>query len=280
MSSKITRRDLSNDINELLDTIEGYQEIIETLQTEINVLQKAIPVKLSQLFNDTDFITAKDESITSKASSVNPVFTGDMILNGNKVVVEKDIPTKVSQLENDSKFITAENKAITSKAPLNNPKFTGTMTINNVNVARTKDIPTKTSQLDNDAKYITKDDISVTTKANKATSGANSSIADINSYPFEVSGDKGVAAGITFNRGKYRVNFGIDTDNKLKIGGGNSDEIKELIDSTNILDSLFERGLFLVSLDFEGNLILLNKNDRYKLIYNEVSKIFSLEKIG
>ena len=280
MSSKITRRDLSNDINELLDTIAGYQEMIELLQTEINTLQQAIPIKTSQLFNDSGYITSNDGCITSKAPLNNPKFTGRIILNEDEVISKKDIPTKVSQLENDSKFITAENEAIKSKAPIENPKFTGTVTVNNFNVARTKDIPTKISQLENDKKYITNDDISITSKANKATSGVNNSISNIESYPFGVYGDKDSAAGITFDRGKYRVNFGLDNDNKLKIGGGNSDEIKEIIDSSNILDSLFERGMFLVSLDFEGNIVLLNKNSRYKLIYNEITKIFSLEKIG
>lgn len=279
MSSKITRRDLSNDINELLDTIEGYQKIIDDLKAEINKLRDSIPLNLSQLENDTNFITAEDESITSKAPLNDPSFIGTITLNEDEVVVKNDIPTKVSQLENDSRFITAENEVIKSKAPLENPEFSGTMTINNFNVARTKDIPTKISQLKNDMKFIANDDISITNKANKATSGFNTSIADIESYPFGVTGDKSSAAGITFDRGKYRVNFGIDVDNKLKIGGGNSDELRDIIDSENLLDSLFERGLYLVSLDFEGNLILLNKNERYRLIYNEISKIFSLEKI-
>lgn len=280
MSSKITRRDLSNDINELLDAVEGYEEEIASLKAEIEALKGLIPTNLSQLSNDTNYITSEDESILSKAPLNNPKFSGEITLNEDVVAIVEDIPTKLSQLENDSKFITAENDVIKSKAPLDNPKFTGTMTINNFNVARTKDIPTKVSELSNDNKYITSDDISITSKANKATSGANSSISGIEVYPFEVTGDKSVAAGITFNRGKYRVNFGIDVDNKLKIGGGNSEEVKEIIDSTNLLDSLFERGMYLVSLDFEGNLILLNKNERYKLLYNEITKLFSLQKIG
>lgn len=279
MSSKITRRDLSDDINELLNSVEGYNEIIESLRKENEELRRMIPTNLSQLENDKNFITAEDESITSKAPANNPVFTGKVMLEDNEMVIKKDIPTKLSQLENDSKYITAENEVIKSKAPLNNPQFTGTMTINNVNVARTKDIPVNVSELKNDAQYITRDDISITSKATKATSGSNTSISNIDSYPFEVTGDKNTAAGITFNRGDQRINFGFDNDGKLKIGGGNTDELKEIIDSSNILDSIFERDVFLVSLDFEGNIILLNKNDIYKLLYNEVSKIFSLQKI-
>lgn len=279
MSSKISRKDLDKDINELLNQIEQYNTIINTLKEEINLLKGNIPSKLSELENDTQYITAEDKSITSKAPLKDPFFSGMVRVNYEPVVTERQVPTKVSQLENDSRYVKVNDEAITSKAPLKDPKFTGEMYINNALVARNKDIPVKISQLENDSKYITADDSSIKDKANRAESGMISSIGSSGSYRFKVYGKDNKAAGITFDRGKYRVNFGLDVDNKLKYGGGHLEEVYEIIDSNNLMDTLYDKGLYLLSLDKRGNVIINNKNNRFKLVYNEITKTFSLKKV-
>lgn len=279
MAMKIGRKDLSSDINELLDLVESYKEINESLMKEIRELKQSIPANLSQLNNDTGFITAEDESITSKAPIYNPDFLGTVCLGSRELAFAHDIPTKLSQLDNDTEFITANNEAITSKASIKDPKFIGSMTLNNLNIARVKDIPTKLSQLDNDTKFITVDNEVIKSKAQKATSGFNTSIGNKSNYPFTVYGEESKAAGITFDRGKCRVNFGLDKDNKLKLGGGNTDNLREIIDSENILESLFEKGLYLFTVDDNGIPVIIYKNRRFALTYNEVKKTFVLKEL-
>ena len=280
MASKITKKDLSSELNELLDKISDYISTESELRKEVEELRKQIPTKLSELKNDTEFITSENECIKSKAPLENPKFIGEVTINGKSDIAYIDnIPTKLSELKNDTEFITSENECIKSKAPLENPKFIGDLTVNNFRVAKVKDIPTKISQLENDSKFINADDRSITKKANKAVSGFNSSINSLSPYPFDVTGDAKKAAGITFDRGKYRVNFGIDVDNKLKVGGGTLGETYEIINTNNILETLFEKGFYLLSIDRQGKIVVLNRNSQFRLVYNEITKIFSLEKI-
>ena len=130
MMAKISRNMLSDDINKLLDKIEEQDYNFEKIIKMIEEIKNLIPTKLSDLKNDENFITAKDESITSKAPIENPEFKGKVFIEGKQPVFEDRIPTKLSQLDNDTNFITAKDKSITSKAPLNNPKFTGKITLN------------------------------------------------------------------------------------------------------------------------------------------------------
>lgn len=281
MPRLIGRKMLSDDINDLLDKIEKQDYDFEKIIKMIEEIKNLIPTKLSDLENDKNFITAEDECITSKAPIENPEFKGKVIIEGKEPVFEDKIPTKLSQLDNDSKFITAKDKSITSKAPLNNPKFTGKVTLNNAALATVNDIPKKLSELENDTKYITAKDHSIEKRALKAKPGYNSSIEDIDPYAFVVEGDNKKAAGITFDRGKYRINFGLDKDNKLKIGGGYEEHKSyEIIDSNNILPTLFSMGLFITKIDDNGNILLIQNEDTYTIKYDEETKSLKLEKIG
>ena len=94
------------------------------------ITNAGIPTKTSQLTNDSGFITNADISIPSKTSQLT---------NDSGFITNADIPTKTSQLTNDSGFIT--NAAI----------------------------PTKTSQLTNDSGFITNADISIPTKTSQLT---------------------------------------------------------------------------------------------------------------
>lgn len=80
-----------------------------------------IPTKLSQLSNDTGYVTPETIDVPIQTITVN----GNLLTPDEHKNVSIEIPTKVSQLSNDSGY------------------------------AKTSDIPTKTSQLTNDSGYIT-----------------------------------------------------------------------------------------------------------------------------
>lgn len=270
MASKITRKDLSDDINQLLDLIEIQDQIIKDLVGEIDKLKNDIPKRLSELENDTKYITAKDESIISKAPLDSPKFTGRVTVNGRADFAYLDnIPKKLSELDNDRGFINADHDCIKSKAPLDSPKFTGRVTINNMDIVTKNMIPTKISEFVNDAEYITVKNEIFSKKANKATAGYNKSIDSTNSYPFVVEGGKDIAAGITFDAGSYRINFGLDKDGKLKFGGGLLNDVFELAGSNNIISLIAEKGMGLLSIDTEGKLVMINGEGTFFIKYNK-----------
>ena len=102
-------------------------------QDENVTINLTVPLKVSELINDTGFIT--NAGIPSKTSQL----TND---SGFITNADISIPTKTSQLTNDSSFIT--NAAIPTKTSqlTNDSGF-----ITNAN------IPTKTSQLTNDSGF-------------------------------------------------------------------------------------------------------------------------------
>ena len=99
------------------------------------ITNAGIPSKTSQLTNDTGFITNADISIPTKTSQL----TND---TGFITNADISIPTKTSQLTNDSGFIT--NAAIPTK--------TSQLT-NDSGFITNAGIPTKTSQLENDSGF-------------------------------------------------------------------------------------------------------------------------------
>ena len=104
------------------------------------ITNAGIPTKTSQLTNDTGFITNADISIPTKTSQL----TNDQLTNDTGFITNADIsiPTKTSQLTNDSGFIT--NAGIPTK--------TSQLT-NDSGFITNAGIPTKTSQLTNDSGF-------------------------------------------------------------------------------------------------------------------------------
>ena len=255
----ISMDDLSEDIVSLLNKINYYDDKIESI--------------LNGLKNLIEFESSLDEIVSSMNNFVDSESL-DQIVNSLKKSVElriestvkslaELIPKKLSDLENDCEFITAEDKSITSKAPIDSPDFKGKVTIGKAEVATKNSIPQNVSQLLNDAKYITAEDFSIKKRALKPEAGYNESINNISPYPFTVEGSNKKAAGITFDRGKYRINFGLDKDNKLKIGGGTlEDKSFEIVDSENILQTLFDKGLYILKIE-DNKLIIMNDKDPF-----------------
>ena len=97
------------------------------------ITNAGIPSKTSQLTNDSGFITNADISIPTKTSQLT---------NDNGFITNAAIPTKTSQLTNDNGFIT--NAAIPTK--------TSQLT-NDSGFITNAGIPTKTSQLTNDSGF-------------------------------------------------------------------------------------------------------------------------------
>ena len=105
------------------------------------ITNASIPSKTSQLTNDSSFITNADISIPTKTSQLT---------NDSGFITNAAIPTKTSQLTNDSGFIT--------NADISIPTKTSQLT-NDSGFITNANIPTKTSQLTNDSGFITNDGI-------------------------------------------------------------------------------------------------------------------------
>ena len=124
-------------------------------QDENVTINLTVPLKVSELINDTGFIT--NAGIPSKTSQL----TND---SGFITNADISIPTKTSQLTNDSGFIT--NAAI----------------------------PTKTSQLTNDSGFITNADISIPTKTSQLTNDSGFiTNANIPTKTSQLTNDSGFA---------------------------------------------------------------------------------------
>ena len=106
-------------------------------QDENVTINLTVPLKVSELINDTGFIT--NAAIPSKTSQL----TND---SGFITNADISIPTKTSQLTNDTGFITNAG------------------------------IPSKTSQLTNDSGFITNADISIPTKTSQLTNDSGFAI--------------------------------------------------------------------------------------------------------
>jgi hypothetical protein len=186
----------------------------------------AVPTKVSQLTNDSSFITAAGipvqsvagrtgaivlsttdiSGISSYASLVSPTFSGSPAAPtatvgtnttqlANTAFVQAALPTKVSQLTNDSSFITVAGAPVQSVAgrtgsialsiadisggaPLASPALTGipsaptaTAGTNTTQLATTafvtSAVPTKVSSLTNDSGYVTASTSPVTSVATR-----------------------------------------------------------------------------------------------------------------
>jgi len=104
-------------------------------QDENVTINLTVPLKVSELINDTGFITNADISIPSKTSQLT---------NDSGFITNAAIPTKTSQLTNDTGFITNADISIPSK--------TSQLT-NDSGFITNAAIPTKTSQLTNDSGF-------------------------------------------------------------------------------------------------------------------------------
>ena len=125
-------------------------------QDENVTINLTVPLKVSELINDTGFITNADISIPSKTSQL----TND---TGFITNADISIPTKTSQLTNDTGFIT--NAAIPTK--------TSQLT-NDSGFITNAAIPTKTSQLTNDSGFIT--NAGIPTKTSQLTNDSGFAI--------------------------------------------------------------------------------------------------------
>ena len=125
-------------------------------QDENVTINLTVPLKVSELINDTGFIT--NAAIPSKTSQL----TND---SGFITNADISIPTKTSQLTNDTGFIT--NAGIPSKTSqlTNDSGF-----ITNADIS----IPTKTSQLTNDSGFIT--NAAIPTKTSQLTNDSGFAI--------------------------------------------------------------------------------------------------------
>ena len=252
---KVLKSDLSEDIISLLDKIEKQEETINELTKKVDALTNI--VKENSIYIDK--INQCEEEIKSLKIVLNKY--DESFADFKQEInsrLNDEVPKKLSDLENDTKFITAEDNSITSKAPIENPKFKGKVTVRGYDVITKLNLPKRLSEFENDTKFITAEDYSIEKRALKPETGVNDSIKNINSYPFKVQGDNKKAAGITFDRDKYRINFGLDKDNKLKIGGGTLGDVTyEIMLSEKLIETILKEGLYVVKSE-NDRLILTN----------------------
>lgn len=109
-----------------------------------------IPTKLSQLANDTGYVTPETIDVPIQTITVN----GNLLTPDEHKNVSIEIPTKVSQLSNDSGYA-KKSEIPTKTSQLTNDS--GYITSSDISgKADTSAIPTKVSQLANDSGYLTK----------------------------------------------------------------------------------------------------------------------------
>ena len=88
------------DIQDLTDAVATLTQLLESKADT-----SAIPTKVSQLENDSDFATAASVSATYATKESVTALTAEV----NNKANASDIPTKTSQLENDSTYQTKAN---------------------------------------------------------------------------------------------------------------------------------------------------------------------------
>lgn len=119
---------------------------IDNSKREISAdLIPEIPTKVSELENDTGFIT--EENLPEMPEV--PTKTSELV-NDSGYITDEDVPKKVSELENDSGFITTND----IPAPQEVPTKTSDLA-NDSGFITSSDLPTKTSELINDSGFIT-----------------------------------------------------------------------------------------------------------------------------
>ena len=123
-------------------------------QDENVTINLTVPLKVSELINDSGFIT--NAGIPTKTSQLT---------NDSGFITNADIPTKTSQLTNDTGFITNADISIPSK--------TSQLT-NDSGFITNAAIPTKTSQLTNDSGFIT--NAAIPTKTSQLTNDSGFAI--------------------------------------------------------------------------------------------------------
>ena len=116
-------------------------------------LKEDIPTKLSDLQNDTNFLTSvPSEYVTETELNAKGYLTEHQDLSD--YAKTSDIPTKTSELTNDSNFLTSVPSEYVTETELNAKGYL-TEHQDLSDYAKTSDIPTKTSQLTNDTNFLT-----------------------------------------------------------------------------------------------------------------------------
>jgi hypothetical protein len=106
------------------NSLNANMKIIDnTLKEKAN--DKDIPTKVSELTNDSGFITDYTESDPTVPSHVKGITTTDISNWNNKADVEDipTVPTKVSELENDKNYISSIPSEYVTETELNNKNY-------------------------------------------------------------------------------------------------------------------------------------------------------------
>ena len=141
-----TEQTLQDNIDLKVDkTIYEDNNIKLNQKIDLKADKTEIPAKLSQLENDTEFITQEDV-IEYDDSEIKSSIKNIELIKADKT----EIPEKLSELENDTEFITQDDVIeyddTKLKIEINTLKETK---------ANKSEVPTKNSQLINDSKFIT-----------------------------------------------------------------------------------------------------------------------------
>ena len=147
----VTNRDISGGTSVDLSKYYTSAQTNTAISNATSGLAKttAIPTKVSQLTNDSGYLTSHQSlSAYSTTSQMNTA-----ISNATSGLAKTTaIPTKVSQLTNDKGYLTEHQSlsAYSTTAQMNTAISNATS-----GLAKTSDIPTKVSELDNDSGYLT-----------------------------------------------------------------------------------------------------------------------------
>ncbi len=194
-----------------------------------------IPTKLSQLENDSEFLTDYSETdpLYSKDKSSLALKSELFSKNYNDLTNKPNIPTKVSDLTNDEGYISGYTEtdpiyiadkpsiALKSEIPTNDDfSLSGLNEKSYNNLTDKPDIPTKTSDLTNDSSFLTEASFEekITKKIINSLTGHTSG----NFFYFtttktvEISENERIIVSIPFEQNTEGLNFDISIGNYTK----------------------------------------------------------------
>ena len=145
-----------------------------------DAIQTALPKNVSQLSNDTGYITLKDVTLPTNISYFNndvgyvtekEILSAKDIIDKSITIVKKSIPVSISQLVNDKNYVTdttlnvatleLDTKILKEHRELYHVSSDIIHTIHTVENSLCSNVPHYTSQLYNDSKFITQAEVQI-----------------------------------------------------------------------------------------------------------------------
>lgn len=191
----------ANDIYDEYMYINNTWELIGNTQIDLSnyALKSEIPTKVSDLTNDSGYLTSFTESDPTvpawAKAAAKPTYTTSELTNDAGFITSAAVPTKVSDLTNDAGYLTA-HQDISGKA--NSADLATVATSGSYNDLSNKpSIPAATSDLNNDSGFITSAAIPTDVSDFTNDAGYLTSVANMTGATGSVNGAAGLVPAPT-----------------------------------------------------------------------------------